>query len=419
MTRQPARSNPNDQFSPDPLAGTTVSHYRILKRLGGGGMGVVYQAEDIKLGRPVALKFLTERLSHHRESISRLRREARAASALNHPHICTIHDIDEHQDHPFIVMEFLEGETLRQRIAGKPLGTEQILEFGIQIAGALEAAHSKGIIHRDIKPANVFVAPSEQIKLLDFGLAKAAPAAMPAGSPARDAAPTLTDDPTLTGDGLAVGTVCYMSPEQARGEDLDRRTDLFSFGAVLYEMATGRMAFDGKAQALIFKSILTDTPPLPRSLNPSLPQQLEEIILKALEKDREVRYQSASEMRADLKRCRRDTDSAGAGRSSSGHAQPAAVSSRRWTWIAGAALAAAGLLAAVRTGWFAPVRQQVPAEPVTQQITFNPTEQPVFFAAISPDGKYIAYGDSSGIHLREVATGETHLLPVPEGFCFH
>ena len=408
-------------------AGEIVSHYRILGGLRGGGMGLVYQAEDVKLGRRVALKFLPEESVKDREALARFEREARAASAPEHPNICPIYEFGEHQGQPFLVMQLLEGKTLREllgdgrtraqesdsqkRSATKTaLPLDRVLDIATQIADGLNAAHQKGIIHRDVKPANIFVTAEGQAKILDFGLAKLASGAMNAldsaegnSQSAEERLPedshSVTPDPYLSRTGVAMGTAGYMSPEQARGEKLDPRTDIFSFGLVLYEVGTGRRAFEGDTGHVLHAAILGQTPIPARQLNPELPAKFENIINRAIEKDRGKRYQTAAEMHADLVNLQRQL-------------APKHLP-RAWAvGLAAAAVLVAGTILFILNR--PPKTVSVAPDIRLRQLTTNSSENPVFGGAISPDGKYLAYSDMTGMHLNVIATGETHTVPQPE-----
>lgn len=403
------------------MIGKTITHYRILEKLGGGGMGVVYCAEDIRLGRKVALKFLPDQLANDKPALDRFQREARAASALNHSNICTIHDIDSgvlyEGDVPpentnstdkvhFIVMELLEGQTLKHRIEGIPFELNSLLDIAIQISDALDAAHAKGIIHRDIKPANIFITNRVQAKVLDFGLAKLMPERHKVAEAVGVSALQTQGSPDqLTGSGMTMGTVSYMSPEQARGKDLDARTDLFSYGTVLYEMGTGKQPFKGNTSAEIFEALLSKAPTAPIRLNPELPQELERIINKALEKDRDLRYQSATELRADLKRLRREVDSGrsavsipavdvpastttqiAASATPSERSVPAVPNSRPRFLIP---LAALVLIAAMGIGYYFWKNRTASIPTKLSQVSH--WNKPIFNSKLSPDGHTVAF----------------------------
>jgi serine/threonine protein kinase len=409
------------------MTGKRVSHYRVLEILGGGGMGVVYRAEDIKLGRRVALKFLPEELGKDARTIERFEREARSAAAVEHPNICPVYEFGEHEGQPFIVMQLLEGQTLRERMetgarANLPFRMDELLDIALQVAEGLEAAHQIRLVHRDIKPANIFLTNRGEVKILDFGLAKLTDVHIRAGlaseieadgidPPLRGAPEAWAPGLDLTRTGVALGTAAYMSPEQVRGEKLDGRTDLFSFGLVLYEMATGRPAFSGETTGIIHSAILNGTPTPVGQLNPDLPASLEEIFNKALEKDREIRYQTAAELRADLQNLAADLRSQTGGAS----VQPP-PHGRSYAMVTGIFLL---VLVSAAAFWFTKRGPSPPSglpELTQRQLTDNSSENAVGTGAISPDGKYLAYSDGKGMHYKVVETGQTHDIPRTSGF---
>jgi eukaryotic-like serine/threonine-protein kinase len=382
------------------LVGQVVSHYRVLEKRGEGGMGIVYKAEDVRLGRNVALKFLPLSFEITPDELDRFRREARSASALNHPGICTLHDVGEYDGKPFLVMELLEGESLRERLARGALSRKELIEIAVQVLDALAAAHAKGIVHRDIKPANIFLTSQGRVKLLDFGLAKAITEGevatereIPQGAGGEGTSSSKVSMPA--------GTVAYMSPEQACGGKVDARSDLFSLGVTLFQMATGTLPFQGDSQTTLLESIRARPPLRPRKLNAALPAELERIVLKTLEKDRLARYQTAAELRSDLERLR-----------------PVPSRGALWAAVAAALVLALGVtLGGVKFGWFGAL--STTPELIQRQVTANPLEDAVRRVAISADGTYLAYTDLAGIHIRRIDTGDTRLIPPPSPeYCF-
>lgn len=382
-------------------SGTQIGPYCLLGFLRAGGMGEVYKARDTRLDRLVAIKFLPRVLAGDTTALDRFRREARAASALNHPHICTVHDIGDFQGRPFFVMELLEGTSLEERIGDKPRPISELVDVAIQACDALRAAHAKGIIHRDIKPGNIFLSINGQIKILDFGLAKLVEESHSTTGTATTTATEVIPSTTRTRPGRLMGTPAYLSPEQARNEEVDARTDIFSLGLVLYEMATGRPTFRGRTSGELIEAILNETPAKPSTLNSAVPARLERVILRTLEKDRRERFQSAHELLAELTEFQR-------------------AKQRRAVWIARAAVAAAALaVGAVITIGLLPKRSITDTPNILQrQVTSNPVTDSVYQAAISDDGKTVAYTDLRGVHVRVLDTGEVYDISVPPGLCF-